>query len=180
MNRLFFLGLIVYLSASAYADVKLENLCSGSIFKHQNVMEVNSVHRIMMNTTLNNVGFYALEEELDFSNWFKNKTNADKLGELKQEYNDIIVKVYSEQFIHSNFQYVNEFKSKIETIKNETEKLREEALDQHKYQFTALTQTFERGNGLINTFLLHKSNRLSPTYVSLEKFKNILSRMVSN
>ena len=180
MNRLFFLGLIVYLSASAYADVKLENLCSGSIFKHQNVIEVNSVHRIMMNTTLSDVGFYAIEEELDFSNWFKNKTNADKLEELKQEYNDIIVKTYSEQFFNSNFQFVNIFKSRIATIKNETEKLREEALEQHKYQFTALTQAFERGVSLIDKFLLYKNNLLNPSYFSLETFKNILSRMVSN
>lgn len=66
MNALFLLGLVLFVSSSVSA-VSLENLCQNAVFTYKNKFEINSVHRVKINKTLDKVGYFVIDEELDFT-----------------------------------------------------------------------------------------------------------------
>lgn len=66
IRKVFWVGLVLYWSSTVDA-VPLESLCQSAVFHYKNLHEINSVHRVKFNTTLERVGDHMIDVELDFT-----------------------------------------------------------------------------------------------------------------
>merc|ERR1712029_97517 len=175
MNRdLFLLGFILYLSSTIYG-LELENLCTNDHFNYKGDRLVNSVLRIKRNDTLSAISTYTIDEEIDFDTYFINKTDSDEMDNLRDEYNTLMMKIFSEDYLNNLNQDFENDKLKIEVIKNRTNDLKENANSYYRGYLDQLRNTYTNGMRLIDKLVLYRGNFLHPSIYSFGELKKFIA-----
>lgn len=81
----------------------LERLCQSSAFDYKDSLKkihhVNAFHRIEHSVKLKPIGYYGLDTQLNFRDYFENEI-GEQLNHLKSDYNQALLDLYSESYLN--------------------------------------------------------------------------------
>lgn len=159
-------------------SIKLINICKSDTFIYKSIL-INSFYPAKINVTLEPVKVYAFEEELDFADFFEDQTTADKVNAIKEEYNDIIVRIYSDDYINTGkFDAAGYYNSRFNELKNEMIKFNKSITGQNlQEKFNTLVKTFDQGLNLTSQFAMFAQNLIHPSIVKVDQFKLVLENL---
>lgn len=151
--------------------IKLTDLCQSSIFNYKTI-QVNSFYAKKFNFTLEPVIKFAFDEELEFSDFFDNQEMAEKVNQIKEEYNNIIVRIYSENFVNNEkLQGIDSYGTRFHQLKGIMVTFTRNVKKDKAEEFKLLLTIFDKGLNFIKKLLIFHNNSIQPVTMKLEDFK---------
>lgn len=177
MNRLVLLCLIICIS---YANAA-KNLCPNETFLFEDY-RVNQFYQIDLNITLKPVGFYMIDIELDFNDYFEDKI-ASKLNDLKNIYQKVIMKVYSKSILDDKSERfkIRTWKTIISNIKKEFSEIKHELKDSRNSAYLDdMEISLNRGINFIDYLFIFGQYKLDKKVVSYDALSDLLVHLKIN
>lgn len=66
IRSVFLMSLVLYWASTVNA-FRLQSLCSSDVFRYKDRYVVNSFHRVTFNRTLEKIGSFLIDDEVDFT-----------------------------------------------------------------------------------------------------------------
>lgn len=178
MNRLLVALMAIYLACIQVNGLELKNLCDNSTFDYKQI-EVNSFLQRRFNHTLQNVGYYAIDEnDLDLYNWFQNQKDRDDFQKTVDNYNEYLIDLYSEAFMNSEkLNDIHLQKDKVVALKKQIDIAAGKANENKRNTISYVVQNCDRLGQLIDQVQLYKSNTLNSYLWSFDDFKYFMDNL---
>lgn len=177
--NLLILCLLAGLGLSYASNVKFYRICDdGDTFEY-NGLTVNSVYRISKENILPKIGDFAVDEFLDFSNYFDNR-RAELLESNKKIYNTRLIELYSEELLNSpqftkdNYRTANGLLEVLNAMK--TFRVAGDFSEGQKKLNESIAQV-EKGWRLALELMTYKGNYLNLDIMNLHEFESVLSEV---
>lgn len=179
MNLLVFCLLVALCSScvsSVFCALTFNYLCEEDTFEYKG-QTVNSFYRIGHSNDLMKIGDYAVDEFLDFNDYFQSN-KAVRLEKNKKMYNSRLIALYSEallnspKFTHNDYTTANGLLDVLRAMKT-FQVVSEMSLGQLKLNESIAR--IEKGWLLAKELMMYKRNFLNPAILTVRQFEELVS-----
>ena len=185
MSNLPFGWLVLCMACLLVNGLELERLCTSWSFEYKDglkkVHQVNSFYRIEHKVQLKEIGYYGLDTQLNFRDYFGSETGK-QLNHLKNDYNSKLINLYSLSYLNSRAFLVDWTKYGLfSNMRDEFRRFQNDQLDPiARAKLEEAIERTSRGMQLAGQLINYKVQFLHPEILSLNDFKKLIGNLKTN